>query len=391
MSVSFIFLCISLFTWGVGEGLFFVFQPIYLAQLGADTMTIASVYSAFGAAMTAAHIPAGWLADRIGRKPLLVAAWTWGLVATWIMAFARTLPAFIVGMLVYGLTAFVSSPLNSYVTAECGKLTPARAMTLASAAFNLGAVVGPFTGGWIGDRFGLRTVYFIAAGLFMVSMLVLLFIKNQPREHHDPNTPAPRLRASVGSLLATPRFLTTLGIVLVVIFSCYLPQPLTARFLENERLLSLQSIGLLGSINGLGNAFFNLVLGQFAARTGLALVQVCTAVFALFIWGGTAPGWYMAAYFVLGGYRTARPFIFSTVRGLIHPAQMGLAYGMALTAEGVAVMLAPLLAGLLYARNPELVYPVSLGLLAFSILATVLFTPRPPVEDPSPAIPFLEP
>jgi MFS family permease len=161
MSVSFILLCISLFTWGVGEGMFFVFQPIYLAQLGANTMTIASVFSAFGAAMMLAHIPAGYLADRLGRRPLLIAAWSSGLIATWVMAFARTLPVFIVGMLLYGLTAFVSSPLNSYVTAEKGKLTPARAMTLASAAFNLGAVIGPLTGGWIGDLIGLRTVYFI--------------------------------------------------------------------------------------------------------------------------------------------------------------------------------------------------------------------------------------
>jgi MFS family permease len=147
MSISFILLSSSLFLWGVGEGLFFVFQPIYLGQLGADTMTIASVYSAFGAAMMVAHIPAGYLADRFGRKPLLIAAWASGLIATWVMAFARTLPVFVIGMLLYGLTAFVSSPLNSYVTADRGRLTPARAMTLMSAAFNLGAVVGPLIGG----------------------------------------------------------------------------------------------------------------------------------------------------------------------------------------------------------------------------------------------------
>ena len=169
MSLDLVLLFVSLFTWGIGEGLFFVFQPIYLGQLGADTMTIAVVYSAFGAAMMIAHIPAGYLADRIGRKPLLIAAWTSGLIATWVMALARTLPAFIVGMLMYGLTAFVSSPLNSYVTAARGKMTPARVMTFMSAAFNLGAVIGPLTGGWIGDHVGLRMVYFIAGGLFIIS------------------------------------------------------------------------------------------------------------------------------------------------------------------------------------------------------------------------------
>ena len=66
--------------------MFIYFQPIYLQQLGASTMTIATVFSAFGLAMMLAHIPAGYLADRIGRKPIIVAAWTSGLIATWVMA-----------------------------------------------------------------------------------------------------------------------------------------------------------------------------------------------------------------------------------------------------------------------------------------------------------------
>lgn len=143
MSVDLVLLSFSLFTWGIGEGMFIYFQPIYLQQLGANTMTIASVFSAFGLAMMVAHIPAGYLADRIGRKPLLVAAWTAGLLAAWGMALARTLPVFIVGMLLYGFTAFVSAPLNSYITAGRGKLSPACTMTLVSAAFNFGAVIRP--------------------------------------------------------------------------------------------------------------------------------------------------------------------------------------------------------------------------------------------------------
>jgi len=66
-------------------------------------------------------------------------------------------------MLLYGITAFVVSPLNSYVTAARGKLSLVRAMTLTSAAYNLGAVLGPISGGWIGARLGLRNVYLISA------------------------------------------------------------------------------------------------------------------------------------------------------------------------------------------------------------------------------------
>jgi len=378
-----VLLAVSLFTWGIGEGLFIYFQPIYLAQLGADTMTIATVFSAFGLAMMVAHIPAGYLADRIGRKPLLIAAWSSGLVATWVMAIARTLPVFIFGMMLYGLTAFVSSPLNSYVTTARGKFSPARAMTFMSAAYNFGAVIGPLTGGWIGDRVGLRTVYFVAGILFIVSTSVILFIKSQPPEHRDLDSPP-------ANLFTNTRFIGFLGIVFLIVFTTYLPQPLTARFLENERALSLGKIGLLGSVNGLGNALFNLFLGQFAARTGLILVQFCVMAFSLLIWRGTGLGWYAAGYFLLGGFRTARSFFFAEVRTLIHSAQMGIAYGVSETFNALAVVLAPLLAGVLYTCDPALVYPSAIGLVAIALIVSLIFMPREKSETPEVVIHSLD-
>lgn len=383
MSVDLILLFASLFTWGIGEGLFIYFQPIYLQQLGASTMTIAMVFSAFGLAMMLAHIPAGYLADRIGRKPIIVAAWTSGLTATWVMALARTLPAFIVGVLLYGLTAFVSAPLNSYVTAARGKLTPVRAMTLMSAAFNLGAVLGPISGGWLGDRFGLRTVYLVAACIFIVSTGILLFIRSQPRDEHDPAAPPAKLWTNT-------RFITLVGIVFVAMFVMYLPQPLTPKFLQNERGLSLGSIGLLGSVGSFGNAALNLILGQVAARTGFLLAQVSVAAFSLLLWKGMGVPWYALGFFLLGGYRATRSFIFAQARPLVHPAQMGLAYGVAETFNALSMTLAPLLAGVLYTHAPVVVYPVSLGLVGVAILLTIAFAPRQPDEEPAAASQSLE-
>src|SRR5512136_3474421 len=166
MSIDLVLLSISLFTWGIGEGMFIYFQPIYLQQLGASTMTIASIFSLFGLAMMVAHVPAGYLADRVGRKPLMVAAWISGVLATGMMGLAHTLPLFVVGMLVYGFTGFVSAPMNSYVTVAGGKMSPVRAMTLVSAASILGAVAGPITGGWMGEYLGLGSVYLVSACIF---------------------------------------------------------------------------------------------------------------------------------------------------------------------------------------------------------------------------------
>jgi MFS family permease len=381
MSIDLILLSISLFTWGIGEGMFIYFQPIYLQQLGANTMTIASVFSLFGLAMMIAHIPAGYLADRIGRKPLLVAAWATGVLATGIMALARTLPLFTIGMLLYGFTGFVSSPMNSYITAARGKLSPVRVMTLVSAAYNLGAMLGPISGGWIGAHSGLRSVYLVAAGIFGVSTVILLFLKTQAREIHDPAAPPEKLWKNT-------RFVSFLGLIFVAMFVMYLPQPLTPRFLQNERGLSLESIGLLGSIGNLGNAVLALVLGQFAARSGFLLAQASVAIFSVLLWKGTGLGWYALGFFILGGYRSARSLIYAQVSPLIHSAQMGLAYGVAETFSSLAIMLAPLLAGVLYTQEPGRVYWVSAGLIAVLVIVSGIFTPRE--AGGSPPIPMLD-
>jgi MFS family permease len=369
MSFDLLVLGASLLTWGFGEGMFIYFQPIYLQQLGANTMTIAMVFSAFGLAMMVTHIPAGYLADRIGRKPLLVASWSIGLLAAGIMAMARSLPVFVAGLLVYGLTAFVSSPMNSYVSAARGKLSVVRVMTLVSAAYNLGAVLGPISGGWIAGHFGLRTVYLVATCIFVVSTGLMLFIHPQPLESHDPSSPPEQLWRNT-------RFVSFLGIIFMVMFVMYLPQPLTPKFLQNERGLSLESIGLLGSIGSLGNTILALVLGQFSARTGFLLAQLLVAVFSLLLWKGTGLPWYALGYFLLGGFRTVRSTIFAQVHMLIHSAQMGLAYGVSETFSSLAVMLSPLLAGVLYTWQPGMVYWVSACLAVVMVLVSWSLVPH---------------
>src|SRR5512139_1151531 len=139
----------ALFLWGIGESMFLLFQPVYLQELGAGPIEIGAILGAFGAAMTLTHIPAGHLSDRLGRRPMLIAAWAVGVIATLLMATARSLPVFISGLLLYGLTAFVASPLDSYTTAARGKWSVGRAITFVSMTFNAGAIVGPLIGGRI--------------------------------------------------------------------------------------------------------------------------------------------------------------------------------------------------------------------------------------------------
>lgn len=368
MSRDLILVAFSLLFWGMGEGLFYNFQPIYLEQLGADPVRIGAILGAVGVVMTVSHIPAGYLSDRIGRKPLMVVAWFSGIVSTLTMGLASSMTAFVVGMLLYGFTLFVLSPLNSYVTAARGKWSVGRAFTFIGAAFNLGGVVGPIVGGQIGDRVGLRTNFFIAAFLFMISIGLIIFIRPQPLEK------AAGQKTSY-SWLRNQRYLIYLGVVFLAIFATFLSQPLTPNFLHNEHSLSLSWIGPLYALSGVGTVTLNLILGFLPARTGFLIAQAAVGIFALILWRASGLPAYMVGFLLLGGFKTTRALASAQVRTLVHQASMGLAYGLTETVSSTATILAPILAGFLYAREPMWIYIASIGLIVVSILVSARFSP----------------
>ena len=363
-----ILLAVALFTWGVAESMFLFFQPIYLKELGADPIRIGVILGGFGLMMISSHIPAGYLADRVGRKPVIVSAWVLGLVTAWIMALADSLPVFIIGMFLYGLTMFVISPLNSYVTAARGKLSVGRAITLISASYNLGAVIGPLLGGRVGEQFGLRQNYIFAGFLIMVSTLVVLFLRPQPVErvsHAD---------TSNGWLRTSP-YWYYVGAIFLAAFAMYLAQPLAPNFLAEQRSLSLEQIGLLYSVTSLGVVLLNLILGSFPARTGFLIGQAAVGVYALILWQAVGLPWYILGFLLLGGYKAARNLGIAQVRELVPQAKIGFAYGLTETVSGTATVLAPLLAGYLYTQQPTWMFALSAGLIGISLLVSARFSP----------------
>jgi len=361
-----VYIAVALFTWGIGEGMFLIFDPIYLTQLGAEPVKVGAILGSIGINMVVTQIPAGYLADRFGRRALLLAAWILGVISTGIMAGAVNLSWFVIGRLAYGLTAWVMTPLNSYITAARGKMSVGRAITLVSATYSAGSIVGPFFGGVVGDWIGLRATYGISAGIFLLSTVVIWQVRSQPID-------LPPVEGRNFTWLKNSRFSWYLVFVFLTMFSIYLPQPLTPNFLQEIRGYHLSEIGGLMSVGNFGVVILNLVFGQFAARTGFLLSQVSVALFALILWRGGNLFFYGLGYFFVSGYRVARSLATAQVRDFVASSRMGLAYGITETASLVATIFAPPLAGLLYSYMPSIIYPVSTVLIIFMLMVNIAF------------------
>ena len=361
---------IALLLWGFGEGMFFNFVPIYLdTQFLLSESQIGLVLGAFGFFMAITHIPAGRLSDTFGRRPLLIGAWVLGLAATIVMGLATALPLFLIGLFSYGLTAFVSSPLSSYVTAARGKWEIATVLSLTTATFGLGMALGPVTGGWIGDRYGMQMSFLIAAGVFVVSNIFMLLIEGQPLDHHDPQAPPLDLSRN-------RPFVVLMVVLAFAIFAMYIAQPLTPNFLNGVRRLSLSDTGKIFTAGALGNSIMAMLFSRVPPRRGFLLAQFLVILFAVCIWKGTALPVFILGYFLLGGFRAGRPMLMAQARELVHDSQMGLMYGVMETISAVIFILTPPLAGVIYERDPMILYPLGIVLLFISILVSYFFSPR---------------
>lgn len=359
----------AMLTWGIGEGMFYIFIPLYIQQFGADPILIGGILGVNGLVMTLSQIPSGYLADKIGRRPLMRFSWIMGAIATWVMALAPSLSFFIVGLLLYGLTSSVLAPLNTYVQGARGKWSVGKAVSFISASYNFGGILGPLIGGVVGERFNLRMVYYAAGVLFTLSTLIVLLARKQARQDQTP------LEGEV-HLLKNKPFLGFLPIIFLVMLAVTLPQPLAANFLQNQRHLSLSQIGQLGSWCALGSVLLMLIFGHLQAGVALMIGQVGVLLFAFLLWQAGGFLWYGLAYVFLGGYRLCRAMTVALVRPVVREREVGLAFGIVESLNSLAFMVAPILAGFLYDWRPISIFPVSFSTLVLTLLVSVFFVRR---------------
>jgi DHA1 family multidrug resistance protein-like MFS transporter len=371
-----ILIAVTMFLWGLGEGLFIFFLPLTLQRWEVSTVVIGGILSMIGVVMTLVQVPSGYLSDRLGTRPLILVGMGVGIVSALVMAFASSLILFTGGLLAIGLTSLINPPLNSFVTSLRGKWTVQRAMTFIGAAATMGGILGPMIGGKIADTYGLDVVFRYSAGLYVASMLVFLFThRAQVQPEPEPETAIQKV-----SPLKNLRFLGLLAILIVTIVFLSVPQQLTSMYLQNIQLLSTQQIGMMGTVSGIVTALVMLVLGNLSPSIGMAIGQLMIAGFALLMWRGQGLAAFFAGYALIGGYRLYRVMALAYSRSLVDQNNVGLAYGLVDTANALAMIAAPLLAGVLYDYQPVAVYTVSLMVLIVTMGLNYLFMKKKRAE-----------
>jgi MFS family permease len=90
---------------------------------------------------------------------------------------------------------------------------------------------------------------------------------------------------------------------------------------------------------------------------------------------------FFGGYFFIGGYRLCRTMALAFARALVKPNEVGFAYGLVETGNAISAIAAPLVAGLLYNRDPRSIYIASLVAIGMMLLVNLARFRRQHLSD----------
>lgn len=159
------------FTFRFGfNGLMWTILPLLIAEHGFDSRVTGIVFMLLGGLSMLLFYPTGALADRFGRRKVLIPGCILGIAAFTIFLWTNTLTSIVVASILLGLSGGFISTIPA---ALIGDFAPAKlrgaAMGIFRSAGDFGLVFSPLTLGFFGERFGLSSTFLVTLILWSLS------------------------------------------------------------------------------------------------------------------------------------------------------------------------------------------------------------------------------
>jgi DHA1 family multidrug resistance protein-like MFS transporter len=318
----------------LGFGMVIPIMPFYVERMGASGTELGLLVASYGL-MRLIFAPIwGSLSDRVGRKPILMLGVLGNGLALLLFGLSTELWMLFIARSLSGILSSATSPTTmAYISDSTSERDRGGGMGILGAAVGVGTVFGPGLGGWLaGDS--LATPFFIASGLSLVSLLLILILLPESLPAKARQQTAGEVKTfRIGELWRA--LFSPIGILL---FMAFLATVGTTTFYGIFGLYALQKfdygpeqVGTVLMVVGVVSALAQAVLiGPLTRRWGEAAVikfSLCasSAGFLIMLLGST----YLTVLLTTG--------LFILVNSLLIPAVTALTSKHATMPQGIAM------------------------------------------------------
>jgi AAHS family 4-hydroxybenzoate transporter-like MFS transporter len=150
--------------------------PAVVSEFGAERSALGPVFAAANVGVLVGSLLFSMLADKIGRRPVIIGATLWFSLLTLATGFAQSMEQLLWLRFISGLGLGCIIP---NATALVGEFSPKRSrVTLTmgiTVGFTAGAAVGGFVALWLIPLFGWRSVFYVGGGVPLVIAVAMYF------------------------------------------------------------------------------------------------------------------------------------------------------------------------------------------------------------------------
>ncbi|MGC4108179.1 MAG: MFS transporter [Thermomicrobiales bacterium] len=364
------------------------FLPFFLSDLGLHSLSQQQLWSglvnAGGAAVMAVSAPIwGNLADRKGRRPMLLRAQFAAFCTIGLMGFATSAWQILGLRMVEGALTGTVTAATALVAATVPKERLGYGLGLIQTAIFSGAAIGPLLGGVLADQIGYRPTFWVASCMMLTGGLITLFVvREQFTPHVATADEAPR--ASAWKLLLTPLLLGMTLTMFMIRSAEGAVQPIMSLYIEQLSGMAANAstlAGLVLGILGVTSAISAIFLGRLGDKRGYRSILMICALGAGFIYLPMAAAqawWHMfilqAIFGVFAGGMI--PSANALVAQGTPPDRRGVVYGMMATATSIGGVFGPLVGSLIAAGFGARMTFLFTSAMLLSLVAILFVTQR---------------
>ena len=302
-----IFIFITVLIDVVAFGVIIPVLPHLVQQfVGGDTSTAAYWTGVFAFAFSLVQFFStpiqGALADRYGRRPVILVSCL-GLGLDFIfMALAPNLAWLFVGRIISAATSASFTTANAYIADVTPPDQRAKGFGMIGAAFGLGFIVGPLIGGVLGD-IDHRLPFWFSAGLALLNFCYGLFVlpESLPKEKRTPvfDWHHAKPMGGVKMLAQYPQIWGLVAVVFIANFAHYVYPSTFVLFADAAYGWKEKEAGYVLSAVGVLSVIVNVVLvgkvvKALGERRALMFGLTCGTL-GFLIYGLAAQGWMFIA------------------------------------------------------------------------------------------------
>ena len=195
-------------------------MPLYIRELGVSEPGRIALWSGLIAASTPAISGLlgplfGRLADRFGRKLMLIRSLAGFVVIIAIMGLVQSVEQLFLARLVQGLFAGFTPMAMALASVSAPRDKVPVAIGIVQSAQLLSVAVGPAAGGYVASHHGIRAAFFVTAGMCVVALVALIFLFQEVSASGAPMARGGTARLPMRQALRYPNFVLVLGMLLI--------------------------------------------------------------------------------------------------------------------------------------------------------------------------------